>query len=1032
MANNKLKMSNKRFAAIMIPILAIFLVLVIGVTVAMNLFSNNMNMFFGRGTQHIVALENTADWETDYYGAKPTIEASTEAGYKVAREVSDEGSVLLKNNGVLPLSTDANVMPFGRAYLDPVYGQVDFWGSGKWTTATKGYNTEPTDPVTPIKALSSFSVNDAAVKAMNAAGEPAPLAIAEGTSSDAGKFGGFIGSDSKIREYGAEIYYTLTKTNDTTGIVFITRSGEEGVDKKMDGYADGTPHYLALSVNEKETIKEAKRICGKVVVVLISSAPLELAPIIGSDKAYEADAVLWMGHPGERGLDSLAGILNGTVNPSGRTPDLYPTDFTKDPSYQNMGEFYYTSTSDEAYKVPYIEYQEDMYIGYRYYETAHDIGANGFSYGELDENGGITAAGAVCYPFGYGLSYTRFKQSITKFEAAGATIDITVTVENIGSKKGKDVVQLYYTAPYTQFDISNKIEKPTVNLLGFAKTEAIEAGEAFSVDFSFAKEDLASYCYTHDNGDGTKGCYVLESGDYTISLRKNSHTIYGSEKFNVPTTLWYYGENLRKTDRDAQSALDDEGNTLNYPADRSNKYFATVNQFDDITNYMLEESSILSRSDWNGTFPKRESRTKEVKQKYAAMFDASNNFDWKTDKLLGNIEGSKVFTSEMPVSGAKNGLVLSDLRGRDFYDDIWEELLDQLDWSADASDIRSLFTLSAYATAKVDSIGLMPTREYDGINGVKVPDGTTYDMSKSTTFGFMPLMAATWNVELLTKVGEAIANDALANGINGLYAPAVNLHRSLFNGRVFEYYSEDPVLSGKMAAAFIGGAGNRGMFCYIKHFAVNDAETNRDMQLHTWVTEQAMRELYLKAFEIPIKEARMTIRYIADTEGTVKTKTMRAATGVMAAQSDIGAYYGHCNYALLTTVLRDEWGFCGTVVSDYFDNVQSNRDMALRAGCDTYLSANVTSTIGDYDSATARSVMRQAIHRLAYTVVNSNAMQGVAPGSIVYYDMAMWAILLLIANIVIYGLIIGGIVWIVLRVRDDKKHPEKYKHNQKA
>lgn len=339
-----------------------------------------------------------------------------------------------------------------------------------------------------------------------------------------------------------------------------------------------------------------------------------------------------------------------------------------------------------------------------------------------------------------------------------------------------------------------------------------------------------------------------------------------------------------------------------------------------------------------------------------------------------------------------------------------------------------------YATGAIESIGLPATVEMDGINGLKVSgmtaDGSGYDMSKSSSFGFAPLMAATWNEELLYEVGAAFGQESLQHGINGWYAPAINLHRSVFSGRVFEYYSEDPLLSGVLAASAISGAGDQGMFSYVKHFALNDTETGRSALCSNWADEQTMRELYLKAFEIAVEDAVMTINYISDDQGTVATKTMRAATAIMPAQNRIGTTMGHCNYNLLTNVLRGEWGFQGMVVSDYWVWDGNNlRDLCIRIGCDTYLSMHMPMmwSLEDYDSATARSSMRNAIHNIAYTVANSNAMQGVAPGGMVKTEMSPWVFAIIGVDVIAVLILALGIFWIVKRAQDEKVNPDKYK-----
>lgn len=1033
----KLKMSNHKFRAILIPIMSIVVVLAIVANVACNVMASTLDTYVGKGEDYISTPPNAKGLDGNYYSTLYSNNSeSTEGAYAVAKRVAEEGSILLKNNGVLPLAEGSSVTPFGRAYLSPIYGQLTSGGSAKWVI----------DPITPEQGLGSFSIDTAAADRMSAAGDPEVIVEAPGTSA-AGEAGSLLGGDCKIYEYDPDIYDGLTTVANSVGIMFVTRSGQEGQDQKYDAYEDGTPHYLALTENEKGAIRAAKETCGKVVLVLVTSAPMELASLM--DGELEVDAILWVGHPGERGFATLSDLLTGAVNPSGRTVDIYPTDFTKDPSYQNLGEFSYsnleatkpgfTPGSEETYARMYTEYQEGVYMGYRYYETA-DFMDNSFVYGELDGQGGIATPGAVCYPFGYGLSYTTYRQELLSVNENGGQITANVKVTNTGDRAGREVVQLYYTAPYTDVDIQNKIEKPVVNLIAFDKTDILEPGASETVELTFAMEDMASYCYTHQNPDGTTGCYFLEDGEYVVSLRSNSHDVIDEAVINQGSAIWYDGSDdahIRQSEKDAQSGMNADGTLTGTPANpEAPGWINATNQFQTSSDYMNTDSVILSRADWMGTQPQTApGRTKEISQQFANQLGIETSFDVNTDPVFGNVEGSLVYAEQAPVSNADNGLVLSQLRGLDYYDPKWDDLLDQINWDDDKDGILMSFTGAAYATGAIDSIGLPPTVEMDGANGLKVggmtEDGSGYDMTQSSSFGFAPLMAATWNTELIYEVGAAFGQESLQSGINGWYCPAINLHRSVFNGRVFEYYSEDPVLSGKLAAAVISGAGNQGMFCYLKHFALNDTDTGRDRLSNFWADEQTLRELYLRSFEIAIKEAQMTIRYY-DEDGILAERTMRAATAVMPAQNCVGTTVGHANYALLTGVLRQEWGFQGMVVSDYWvwgDNAL--RDLCLRTGCDTYLCMFIPAMWGltDYDSPTARSVMRTAIHNICYTVANSNTMQGMAPGATMKTAMSPWMKMLIAADIVIGLLAAGGVVWTVLRTKQEKAHPELFKKN---
>ena len=951
--------------------------------------------------------------------SRPDAEEAKEAAYKVAARIQDEGTVLLKNSGVLPLAAGSTVMPFGRAYLDPIYGQLTSGGSAKWSV----------DPVTPETGLSAFTIDNSAADAMRAAGNPEALEEAEGTAA-AGTAGSVLGGDCRIYEYNPSIYDGIAENPQATGIVFVTRAGQEGQDQKMDAYSDGTPHYLALSQNERGAIKAAKRICGTVVVVIVGSAPMEVADLISGD--LEVDALIHYGHPSERGFTEFSAILDGDVNPSGRTVDTWSADFTADPSYVSVGLHTYDNlpiksgsmTDGGEFNRTFNEYQEGVYMGYRYYETAALVDPS-FSYDD-----------AVVFPFGFGLSYTTFSQTLDSVTADDEQVTARVTVTNTGSMAGKDVAQLYLTSPYTELDQAEGIEKPACVLVDFAKTDELAPGQPQTLELTFDREDMASYCYTHENPSGTVGCYVLETGDYVVSLRENSHTVIDQSTVTQDETIWFDGsdeEHIRRSERDAQSPLDDKGNPVE---DAGAQYVAASNRFQASSDYMRKQSRILSRADWSGTKPVYE-ETKSIDDEFAAGHDLFVTFDPETDERFGNVEGSLVYAAEEPTSGADNGLVASDLRGRAYDDPMWDALLDQIDWDADKDNIIRNFSGDAYITARIDSIGLPETIDMDGGNGLKVQGANTsgYDMAKSCSYGYEPLVASTWNKDLVYQLGVAVGTEGLAHGISGWYSPGLNLHRSFFSGRVFEYYSEDPVLTGKIAERVVSGTGDMGMYCYLKHFILNETDTGRSQLICTWADEQTMRELYLRPFEIALKGARRTMRYTSDDTGAVAEKVTRAGAAIMASQTCIGTMIGHCNYALLHDVLREEWGFKGMVISDYWVwNGNNHRDLAMRVGCDTYLCMSIPAmwSISDYDSPTARSCMRTAIHNLAYTVVNSSAMQGMVPGSVQRAEESPWRGLIRGVDVVAAALVAGGVALIARRSKKELEHPELYKRGKRA
>ena len=1003
-------MSQKKFRTLLIiPMVIIFLLGIILNSAAV-MMKSTLDQFLGAGKKTVVGASNL---DGLYYEQKYTDgEAAKAAGYVIAEQVNAEGSILLKNNGVLPLASGSEIVPFGYAFRNPTYGQSSASGSAKWAD----------EPVTPYAALndSTLVLNAEAVNTVTKAGKLIKLTEAEGTQAAKGGTSA-LGGDFTITEFDPAGYDSAAAVPNGTALVFVTRGGQEGSDIKADAFADGTPHYLALTEAEKGTIAAAKKLCKNTVLIVNSAAPMELSPAVSGE--YECDAILWIAHPGNYGFAALPKLLTGEYNPSGRTVDIWTADFTADPSYQAIGDHRYTNykvtsgsyTDGGTFNGMYNEYLEGVYMGYRYYETAADVDPS-FDYDK-----------AVVFPFGYGLSYTTFTQELTDLSDDGYLVTAKVKVTNTGSTAGKEVVQLYYTAPYTELDAAEHIEKPACNLVAFSKTSLLEAGKSEELTLRFTWDDLTSYAAWHNNGNGTTGCYMLEAGDYTISLRGNSHAVLDSKIITRGDTIWYDGSDdshIRQTEKDAQSTLDDEGNPTGIPMNGS--FVAATNLFQISTDYMDANSTILTRSDWEGTQPAGVPE-KAIDESFIPYLGLEISFDPYTDSRFGNVEGSVVYSAEEPVSGQSNGLQLSDLRGAEYDDPRWDQLLDQLDYTKDRDNLKGNLSGAGYLTFGIESIGLPATREADGANGLKVSDvvegGTSgYVMSKTSTFGMAPLLAATWNKELMYDFGSILGQEALQHDIAGWYSPAINLHRSMFSGRVFEYYSEDPVLSGVMAAAAVSGAMDNGMVCYLKHFALNETETGRASLIYTWADEQTMRELYLKAFEIAIKTARSTIRYYGE-NGELVSRTVRGATAVMAAQTCFGWLSGECNYELLTLLLRNEWGFRGTAHSDYWVwNGDNLRDLAVRSGCDTYLCNNAPMwSLMDLDSPTAHSVIRNATKNLAYTMVNSNAMQGMAPGSIVQVGTSPWVYALVVIDALIVLLMAGGITWIILRGKKQKQ-----------
>lgn len=1037
----RLKMSNRTFLCIWIPILAILLATIIAVTCVMNAYSITLDNFFGRGERHVDNVEGTENWDLEFNKRKyETTEEALHAATEVSRQIGNEGFVLLKNGGsassqdILPLKEGSAVTPFGYRYLNPVYSVL---GSGAVYDGMFDYTCSNPESETMESALASnFEVNEEVVAKMRGATAES-VGEAPGTTpcQTIPYINACSGSNTFLTEYNASIYSSAAAScAGTAGIVFIGRDAGEGGDLKLDAYADGTEHELQLSQNEKNTIRFAKQNCEGVIVVINSCSLMELDILMSGE--YEVDAIVWIGYPGSIGCQSLSDLLCGKQNFSGKTVDIWAADFTADPTYANMKVSFYNNVRSYAngqdINAPFTEYEEGIYVGYRYYETAALMDSS-FDYDA-----------AVVYPFGYGLSYTNFEQEILSYNDSGDDITVEVRVTNTGNVAGKDVVQLYYTAPYTDYDRENAIEKSAVNLAAFGKTGIIQPDDSETVLLSFAKEDMASYSYMHDNGDGTRGCYILEEGEYIISLRADSHTVIDSRETNIAETVFYDNSNPRQTEKDGQSLLDDAGNPLGIPAksqiDPEATFVAATNQFEEVTEYMRSNGrTILSRSNWQGTFPTAPTAADLMAPEdvvYVLEHYNVNTYDVNTDPLYGNVEGSIVYREEAPTSNADNGLTLSDLRGLDYYAPEWELLLDQIDYSA-IDELTALLYGGAYTINPLSSIGLPVSNSAEGPSGI----GLFADLVFGALFGATELpdmvaycsnmvIASTWNTDLAYAAGDSVAQESFfygkgeGNYICGWTGPGVNLHRSPFNGRNGEYYSEDPVLAGQIATSQISGAADGGLYIIFKHFALNNVEDNRH-NLSVWVDEQALRELYLKVFEQIFKESRRTVNYIADDQGTVATKVIRGANSVMGSMNRIGSMPAGSNYALLTNVLRGEWGFQGYVQTD-MPNC-ADKDLNLRTGAD--MEMNMAAAAGaDMTSPTMQWCIRRAVHNIAFAVVNSRAMNGIAPGAIITYDMSPWMVGLVVANVVVYAFVVGMATYTVIRVVKAKKHPEQYKH----
>ncbi|WP_262348159.1 glycoside hydrolase family 3 C-terminal domain-containing protein [Cellulosimicrobium cellulans] len=967
-AGGRPPMSNRKLLGIWVPVLAVVTALAVVVNVALVVAGGWVASQLGSGTYTFTNSDESADWDTEYYTSRfASLEDVDAAARDLVEQIAAGGIVLAKNDAAtLPLATGARVTMLGRAAADPVFG-----GSGSGSVDTNS-------AVTARAGLENagFEVNDAVYGAIEAYAAEQPRGFIEMDRPDISTY--FIG-ELPVGEYAAQAA-TFDRYGDAA-LVFLGRPGGEGGDltQDMTGWDDHAvpgQHQLQLNQDERDLIALATESFDTVVVVVNASTTMELGALHDDP---DVAAILLAGSPGATGFDALGAVLAGEVNPSGRTADVWAADFAADPTYPNVGDFVYenlevsypvpaveraTSNATVTGDAPFVHYAEGIYIGYRYYETA---AAEDF----------IDYEDAVVYPFGHGLAYTTFDQRVTDTDLGAVDGSITVDVEvtNTGDVAGREVVQLYASAPYTP----GGIEKAEVVLVAFDKTSELAPGASETVTLEVAVEDLASYDHIGHEA------YVLEAGTYLLSVRSDSHTLAaGTEpiRYVVDVDVVYAGEDHRASD-----------------------HAPVTNQFDDVSEQFSATPTggkvlSMSRADFAGTFP-----TAPTPDLYVASDAVAEGFAaWDHEAAAADYDG------ENPTTDARSEIALVDLRGLPKDDPQWEELLDSLS----VGDMTDMLLNGAYQTSAIGSIAKPQTTEPDG------PAGFSSFINSSINGVAYPseaLIAQTWDIELGAEMGRMLGEEALHKDINGWYAPAVNLHRSPFGGRNFEYYSEDPHLSGALLTAVANGAAEQGVYTMLKHYALNEQETNRvNNGIATWATEQTIRELYLKPFEMAVKNISMEVPFLADDEGT-PARTTIGAGGVMSSFNRIGATWAGGSEALMGTVLRDEWGFEGFAISDFNLYPYMNPNEGIHAGTDLTLTFQPSKSFNDTTSAKARADIRAATHNILFTVANSNAMNGLAPGATVSYTPPAWVLGQVIGTAVLGLLVAAGVLLLVRRVR---------------
>lgn len=828
-------------------------------------------------------------------------EETSAAATDLCEQIAEEGIVLLQNNdNTLPMASGTKLNVFGWSSTNPVYGGT---GSGSLSDAY------PTVSLLEGLENAGFEVNQDLVNFYTNFRATRPTV-------------GMWGQDWTIPEPTVEDYdnagiFESAKAYSDTAVVVLARSGGEGADLPTsldpdaeDTFQDGgtfgssglrysdQKDDLDASKSYLELSNREKAMLDRVTadydnVVLVVNAANTMQLDFVEDYS-QIKSVVWCPGTGQSGFNALGKILSGEVNPSAKTSDTFVRDLTKTPTYNNFGNFSYDNMDEFA-----VDGVNPTFVNY-----TDGIYVGYRFYETAATEGLINYDELVQYPFGYGLSYTTFEQKMGDLQVNDGQISVDVTITNTGDVAGKDVAEVYYNPPYT----NGGIEKASANLVGFAKTQMLNPGESETVTVSFSAEDMASYDYQNAKA------YVLESGSYEISLRTDSHTVVDTKTYDVAETITYNGDNARSTDvATAENKLDDANGGLTY-----------LSRADGFANY--EEATKA---------PTNFTMSDENKQAF------KNNSNY-------NPEDYNDASDEMPTTGASNGMKLADLRGKDYDDPQWDSLLDQLT----VFDMDTMIALGGYQTAAASSVGKVMTIDCDG------PASINNNFTGTGSIGFPAgvMIANTWNTDIADQFGESIGKMADEMGVSGWYAPAMNIHRSAFAGRNFEYYSEDPFLSGAIAMNAVIGAEKQGVYAYIKHFAMNDQETNRTNQLCTWFNEQSAREIYLKPFEMCVKNG--------------------GAKAVMTAFNFYGITPAEASSEVLNGILRDEWGFKGFALTDYYGVYgYQDADRMIRNGNDCMLVAYDTETnhVTDTKSATSIKAMRQACKNIMYVSVNSRA-----------------------------------------------------------
>lgn len=963
-------------------------------------YASVINIRFQTETTKLVTDKNDTT-DTEYFKSDYTSsEELKKEDRLIAERLTEEGAVLLKNeNNVLPLVTGENeklkVSIFGHSSIDIIpcgtgSADIDSTGAPTLKEALESRNLE-------INAsLWNFYENNRENYKTNPAKGDQGIRNGDGTIQ-----GQYTVNEIPWDVYTDEVKDSMAAYNDAA-IVVIARIGGEMFDipASMDNpqeNADG--NMLSLTYNEEELLRQVSSQFENVIVLVNSTNAMEMDFV--DKEEFGIDSCLWIGYTGLVGLYGVADLLVGNENPSGRLVDTYCIDNTTAPSFVNMfgGEWTNSADYEDLYfqhldgNMYYNAYQEGIYVGYRYYETRYEDVVLG-----TGNAGDYNYSDVVKYPFGYGKSYTSFEYSGFDIKENEDSFDVTVLVTNTGEKAGKEVVEVYFQSPYTSYDIEHGIEKASIELCGFDKTDILQPGDSETVSINIDKKELRTYDSENEK------TYILDAGDYYFAVGKDAHDALNNilamkkEQGNINVneeamtsageSMFAYKWNLEEMDALTYSVSND-----------GEENYKITNQFSDADLNKIEDGiqhiTYVSRNDWTGTMPSKKMEIKLTQSMHDELTGIKTYEIQETDE-------------EMPVMGKKGNMTVAQMLGKEFNDPAWDELLDQITYE----EMAKLIGLGYHSTATIDTVAKPATVDENGPQGfTKKLSGVSEAICAYTDEN---IMAATWNIELMEEVGKHLGEDTMAAGGSGLYGPAMNIHRSPYAGRNFEYYSEDGYLSGKIAAAEVKGIQSKGVYTYIKHFALNDSETNCRC-IATFNNEQAIREIYLQPFEHAIIDG--------------------GAYNVMNSFARIGVTWCGAHKGLMTNVLRNEWGMRGFGLTDYSTTGKTyNVFHGLLAGTDSWDCSNSDAWAKrlmnwkEKNDVVLVKAMREATHRILYTVVNSNAMNGISQTTQIkqvtpWWQMAIYALITVCALLTVlcmYKMIKGIMLWKRCKAVDNK------------